>query len=229
MTTGYFKFNFLISVFAIFALAYLGYQHYEDCKAGDRRVSYFIDNTEIILRRQLMDIPETAIPFYGDSLVHGLAVGRADPSFQNFGIGHDHTKNLYRRVQEDLKHRKLSNYAIAIGINDLSRGVAVDDIYQNIEATINSLKFAESVYLHTVLPVSASRTKAGELNEKVRDVNESLSKLSEKYENVVFVNTYRELAIDGFLPEHLHIGDGLHLNSEGSRKWIKILSSALPR
>ncbi|MCL1479001.1 MAG: hypothetical protein MH219_16495 [Marinobacter sp.] len=120
----------LIMVILLATFGYLGYQVSEYRTGPDERVTYFLENTEIIQRRQLRDLPETTIPFYGDSLVHGLAVSRADSSLENFGIGHDYSENLLNRVREDLQYRQFLEYAVAIGINDLGRGVTVGDLYQ---------------------------------------------------------------------------------------------------
>ncbi len=227
MLTGWFKSYLLILLLLLLTLGYLGYQIYEDRTAPDGKVTYFLENTEVVQRRQLMDFPETAIPFYGDSLVHGLAVSRANSSLENFGIGHDHSENLLGRVRKDLKHRQFSEYAVAIGINDLGRGVAVGDLYQNIMATVELLTLADTVYVHTVLPVASSRATAPTINEKVRRINDLLSELPMSHQNVVIVNTYGSLAADGFLPESLHIGDGLHLNSAANRKWAELLSAVM--
>lgn len=226
MLTGWFKSYLLLF---LLTLGYLGYQIYEDRTAPDEKVTYFLENTEVFQRRQLKDFPETAIPFYGDSLVHGLAASRANSSLENFGIGHDHSENLLARVRKDLKYRQFSEYAVAVGINDLGRGVAVGDLYQNIMATVELLAFADAIYVHTVLPVAASRVKAFTINEKVRQINDLLSGLPRNYQNVFIVDTYETLSHRGFLPESFHVGDGLHLNSAANRQWAELLSTAMMR
>lgn len=227
MISGWFKCKFLIPMLLLTTFGYLGYQIYEDRTAQDGKVAYFLKNTEIVQRRQLTDLPETAIPFYGDSLVHGFAVSRANSTLENFGIGHDHSENLLGRVREDLKYRQFSKYAVAIGINDLGRGVPVGELYLNITATVESFKFADMVYVHTVLPVAENRATAPIINRKVRKINDLLSELPIRYKNVVIVDTYGSLAADGFLPESLHMGDGLHLNSAANRQWAELLSAAM--
>lgn len=197
--------------------------------AQDERVMYFLKNNEILQRRQLKDLPQAAIPFYGDSLVQGLAVSRANPFLENFGIGHDHSQNLLNRIKKDLQYRHFSKYAVAIGINDLGRGVSVGELYQNILKIAELLTFADAVYVHTVLPVAASRTAASSTNQKVRKINVLLSKLPARYQNVIIVPTYEGLVDHGFLSEEAHIGDGLHLNSTANRKWAELLSAAMMR
>lgn len=229
MITSWFKVNLLISLLLLSALGYQGYQIYEDWTAQDGKVAYFLKNTEIAQRRQLKDLPETAIPFYGDSLVHGLAVRRASSLLENFGIGHDHSANLLNRVREDLQYRKFSGYAIAIGINDLGRRVEIGGLYNNIVAAVDALTFADTVYVHTVLPLAASRAGAQNINRKVRQINELLSELPASHENVVIVDTYGALTAHGSLPESFHIGDGLHLNSAANRKWAELLSTEMMR
>ncbi|MDO6824578.1 GDSL-type esterase/lipase family protein [Marinobacter sp. 1_MG-2023] len=227
MLTGAFKFNVLILSLILATLGYLTYLVFEGRTDRDGKVTYFLKNTEIIQLRRLVDLPDTAIPFYGDSLVHGLAVSRANFSLENFGIGHDHSSNLLHRVREGVNHTRLSEYAVAIGINDISNGVAVGKLYHNIVAIVESLAFSDAIYLHTVLPVANTRASASVINEKVRKINDLLSGLSVRHKNVVIVNTYKALAPTGFLPENLHIGDGLHLNSSANRKWIGLLSDVL--
>src|SRR5690554_2731298 len=112
-----------------------GYWVYRECTShshSDDKVAYYVESMEALQRRQLENLPKTAVPFYGDSLVQGLAVRLIGPRVENFGIGHDNAKNLLRRVETDLKYRRFSEYAIAIGINDIGRGLDVSDIYNNI-------------------------------------------------------------------------------------------------
>ena len=116
---------------------------------------------------------------------------------------------------------------MAIGINDIGRGVAVGDIYNNILEILESLSFAGTIYLHTSLPVAESRDAALIINRKVREINDLLSEVPKIHKNVVIVNTYKSIAVNGFLPESLHIGDGLHLNSAENREWLELLSAAL--
>jgi len=227
MLTRWCKYNLLTSLLLLFALGYFGVKIYKDQTEPDEKVAYFLKNTKILQQRQLKDLPETAIPFYGDSLVQELAVSRVNSSLINFGIGHDHSSHLLTRIREDLKQQQFSRYAVAIGINDIGRGVAVGDIYNNILEILESLSFAGTIYLHTSLPVAESRDAALIINRKVREINDLLSEVPKIHKNVVIVNTYKSIAVNGFLPESLHIGDGLHLNSAENREWLELLSAAL--
>jgi lysophospholipase L1-like esterase len=224
MLTRWFKYNFLTLLLLLSTFGYFGVQIYKDQMAPDEKVEYFLKNTKIFQQRQLKDLPETAIPFYGDSLVQGLAVSRVNSSLINFGIGHDHSSNLLSRIREDLRQQQFSKYAVAIGINDIGRGVAVGDLYNNILEILELLSFADTIYLHTSLPVAESRDTASTINRKVRKINLLLSELPKIHKNVVIIDTYKSLAVDGFLPESFHIGDGLHLNSAANRKWLELLS-----
>lgn len=230
MVTRRLKLILLILSFLLFsAFGYLGYQSLEKRSAQSGKVAHFLKAMETFQRRQLKDLPVTAVPFYGDSLVQGLAVSRANPFLANFGIGHDDSENLLSRVRRDLQHRKFSEYAVAIGINDLGRGVDIGDLHNNIMAIIETLAFADTVYVHTVLPVAASRVKATTMNGKVRQINNLLSELPINYQNVFVIDTYGTLSAQGFLPESFHIGDGLHLNSVANRQWAELLSAAMMR
>jgi lysophospholipase L1-like esterase len=225
MLTRWFKYNFLTLLLLLSTSGYFGVQIYKDQMAPDEKVEYFLKNTKIFQQRQLKDLPETAILFYGDSLVQGLAVNRVNSSLTNFGIGHDHSSNLLSRIREDLRQQQFSKYAVAIGINDIGRGVAVGDLYNNILEILELLSFADTIYLHTSLPVAESRDTALTINRKVRKINFLLSELPKIHKNVVIIDTYKSLAVDGFLPENFHIGDGLHLNSAANRKWLKLLGT----
>lgn len=227
--TSWFNSNLLIAMLVFSILGCLGYQIYEDQKIQNEKVPYFLKNTEILQRRQLEDLPKTAIPFYGDSLVQGLAVSRANSRLVNFGIGHDRSENLLSRMRKDLQFRQFSEYAVAVGINDINGGVVVGDLYHNILKMVESLTFADAVYLHTVLPVAENRANARTVNRKVKKINDLLLELPANHQNVAIINTYRTFSADGFLPNGLHIGDGLHLNSTANRKWAELLSAALMR
>ncbi|WP_417521362.1 GDSL-type esterase/lipase family protein [Marinobacter sp.] len=202
-------------------------QEYTSLSGSDGTVAYYIENMEVLQRRQLEILPETAIPFYGDSLVQGLAVHLIGPGVENFGIGHDNAKNLLRRVGMDLKYRRFSEYVMAIGINDISRGVDVRDIYNNISKTVHLLSFADTVYLNTVLPVADSRPGSETTNRKVRQVNAMLAELAVNVPNVRLIDSYRRLSSGGALPQSFHIGDGLHLNAAANRQWAALLKNAM--
>lgn len=217
----------VILVLLLIGCGYWAYKTSASCLGSGDKVAYYIENMEVLQRRQLKDLPEIAIPFYGDSLVQGLAMRMVDPRVENFGIGHDNAENLFRRVRTDLKYRRFSEYVLAIGINDIGRGVDVSDINKSISKIVQLLSFSETVYLNTVLPVADNRSGSKMTNRKVRQLNTKLAELAANVPNVHLIDSYGRLAAGGVLPQSYHIGDGLHLNSDGNRQWAELLKTAM--
>ncbi|WP_336366660.1 GDSL-type esterase/lipase family protein [Marinobacter sp. C2H3] len=194
----------------------------------DAITAAYMANLRVFQQRVLMDLPDSAIPVYGDSHIQGLALQRADSRLVNFGIGHDRVGTLAERVREGASQRRFSTYVVAVGINDLMHGASSADVVGPIKSLISDLPFARRLIIGSVLPVARTRPGAEAINERVRDVNESLSALAATRARVTYLNSYEVLADDeGYLPSRYHLGDGLHLNSEANRLWLRQLAQAL--
>lgn len=195
---------------------------------GDAITSAYMANLRVFQQRVLTDLPDNAIPVYGDSHVQGLALQRADLRLVNFGIGHDRGEPLSARVREGAGQRRFSTYIVAVGINDLMHGASPANVAGTITGLAGDLPFAQRLIISSVLPVAHTRPGAADINERVRSVNASLAAFAAERARVTYLNTYDALAdSEGYLPEKYHLGDGLHLTSEANRLWLSQLAQVL--
>lgn len=159
------------------------------------------------------------VAFLGDSITHG---GRWDlllptVSTRNFGISGERTDHLLTRLEPliALQPKKLF---ILIGTNDLTKGVGLPTIAQNVDQLIARLKNETSceIYLQSVLP------RAKKFAERIKSLNELYRNVADKHA-VTFVNLYPLFDNgEGQLRAEL-TDDELHLLGPGYDIWRKAI------
>ena len=100
-------------------------------------------------------IPAGAVIFLGDSITQGLATAAVAPTSINYGIGTSTTADLIGALPTYKSLERAGTVVLAIGINDLARGMRSDltSRYQQIVATLPS---AASLVWSSLLPVHPS-------------------------------------------------------------------------
>lgn len=169
------------------------------------------------------NIPQNAIIFIGDSLVQGLAVSAITPHAVNYGIGNDTTVGVINRIKNYKSIDRSKIIVFAIGQNDLKVGRKTDEILQNIEAIIKNIASNKKIIFCSIHPVDENcQNNIYRKNESIVSINMGIEKICLKYPNAHFVDIYRDLInIAGNLDNNFHIGDGIHLNTEGYNIWIE--------
>jgi len=167
-----------------------------------------------------------SVIFLGDSLTQGLNVAAVTDSAINYGIGMDTSRGLLQRISQYRSLTRASTVIIAIGINDLIRvNRSPDDILENYQQILNTVSTANpdaSIVLQAIFPVDERNGLAG-TNKKIIRINSRLQSLA-KTNEYGFVNLSSQfVGNQGNLKQKLHVGDGLHLSSEGYRLWIRAL------
>ena len=172
-------------------------------------------------------VENDSVIFLGDSITQGLNVAAVTNQAINYGIGMDTSYGLLKRVSQYKSLTKASTVVIAIGINDLIRvNRRPVDVLKNYEAILESLPSEANVIMQAVFPVDETKDFAG-ANAKIIQLNGMLKTLA-KEQGHTFVNLHeRYLSNGGNLKGFLHIGDGLHLSSEGYKLWITALNKTL--
>jgi len=170
--------------------------------------------------------PSNALIFIGDSLIQGLSVTAVHPKAVNFGIGHDTVKGVSKRSLNYQSLMSASSVIISIGINDL-RAEPVKKVISDYREMLQLLPQIPNIYIHEVLPID-SRLLGTELQEKITLFNEDLFKITKDFDNITLLKYSPEfIGLHGDLKASLHLGDGLHLNKNGSYIWIQQLKQQL--
>lgn len=168
-----------------------------------------------------------SIIFLGDSLTQGLNVAALTKPAINYGIGMDTSLGLLQRIPQYKSLKTASTIVIAIGINDLLRVKrSPADILKNYQKILDSLPTEPELVMQPVFPVDERIGFSG-LNEKIIQLNTMLQALAID-RNHDFIDLKTPLVDkDGNLKQKFHIGDGLHLSSEGYKQWIQALNQRL--
>lgn len=170
--------------------------------------------------------PENALIFIGDSLVQGLSVTAIHPRAVNFGIGHDTVRGVAKRSLTYQSLMSSSSVVISIGINDL-RNRTLKATIADYKLMIEQLAHIPSIYIHEVLPVD-SNLMGIELQHRIIQFNNALFQLTKDFDNITLLKYSPKFTdFNGNLKPYLHLGDGLHLNENGSRIWIQQLKQQL--
>ena len=184
----------------------------------DAMVSYHL--------RMQGNVPPGAVLFFGDSITQSLCVAAVTQKGVNFGIGNDTTGGLKRRLPLYPAVEASGAVVLEIGVNDL-KTVSDTEILGNYRSILSLLPRKVPVILTAIFPVD-ERAGARRKNAHIESLNRNLSEICHEFPNCVFLSTTEELKDSaGNLQRRYHTGDGIHLNAEGYRLWIKDLRTAL--
>jgi len=165
-------------------------------------------------------VEQSSVLFFGDSITQGLNVSAITHPAINYGIGMDTSHGLLNRIAQYTSLNKASHIFIAIGINDLIRtdrsNQAILDKYQLILA---ELPAATPVTLQAILPVDERIAIRG-FNQRIQTINQGIAALAKSH-NYSFFDMHKLITNEqGNLKSKLHVGDGLHLSTDGYQHWI---------
>lgn len=162
----------------------------------------------------------------GNSITAGInwdeALGRQD--IVNRGISGDITAGFYNRLDNiiDLKPKVCF---IMGGVNDLYNDIPAEDVFGNYKRIVEKLKENNiQVVIQSTLNVSTWK-RADEKNPHIDKLNAYLSKYADE-NGIKFLDLNKVLSKNGKLIEE-YTYDGLHLNAEGYKQWIKVLEAEL--
>jgi CubicO group peptidase (beta-lactamase class C family)/lysophospholipase L1-like esterase len=188
----------------------------------------------------LMDAPQiqpTDVVMLGNSITQGgkdwnERLGKDKPHLVNYGISGDIVTGVNYRLYQILPYHPAKLFLL-IGINDVARGSTVDEIVNGISGLIERMQKESPVtklYLQSVLPINESFEKWASLNgktEMVPEINTRLQALA-KEKNITYVDLFSRFIEKGtnIMRKELTY-DGLHLNDEGYKEWIKVLKKFL--
>lgn len=190
-------------------------------------LSAYYDRITTYHSRMDGNVPKGATLFIGDSITQGLATSAITKLSVNYGIGSDTTLGVLNRIKVYKSINRAKAIVIAIGVNDLNKR-GDEKIVSNFKNIFDLLPSDMPIILSAVLPVDEKVQSMRTKNIRISRLNELLLSLSDRYNNVVFMNAGSLLqGSDENLKSDLHVGDGVHLNTAGYKIWIEQIKTAL--
>ncbi len=167
----------------------------------------------------------SAIIFLGDSLTDLCEWSEIfmNENIKNRGICGDTTDGILNRISHILESKPAKLF-LMIGINDLNQGVSVEDVANNYQLILETLKDKipeDKVFIQSLLPVD-NQLINNDINSKIVALNDQIRELTERfcfqYINLfpAFLNKNNQLDIQ-------YTSDGVHLNGQGYLVWKAII------
>jgi lysophospholipase L1-like esterase len=189
-------------------------------------------STSVVMVKENLDkiysnnIHKSDIVFLGNSITNSVDWNELlGLNISNQGVGGHTTEQMLKRIDNVLGEEP-KHVFIMSGINDLYRGLSVDDIYKTYIELIEVLTENQiQPIVQSTLFVSYSYLNSENINNQVTLLNSKLLDFC-KSNSIVFLNINESLEIDGQLNPKL-CRDGIHLNSEGYLLWYKKLIPTL--
>lgn len=187
---------------------------------------------------QFMDespITSQDIVMLGNSLTEGGGDWNArlnKKNIRNRGIIGDDVMGIYDRLHQILPGRPAKLFLLA-GVNDISHDLSADSIVSLIRLTVERIRRESpdtKLYLQSLLPFNESYNRYKRLTGKtdmVPEINASLKALAKEYK-ITFINLFPLFTEKGTNVLHSELtNDGLHLNEEGYKIWVKALKKKM--
>tara|TARA_B110000971_G_C19934684_1_gene465762 strand:+ start:210 stop:929 length:720 start_codon:yes stop_codon:yes gene_type:complete len=168
------------------------------------------------------NIHKSDIVFLGNSITNGVDWNELlGLNISNQGVGGETTEQMLKRIDNVLGEEP-KHVFIMSGINDLYKGLSVNDIYKTYVELIELLIENQiQPIIQSTLFVSFTERNSKEINHQVTLLNSKLLDYCNS-NSVVFLNINELFEIGGQLNPKLSI-DGVHLNSEGYLLWYNKL------
>lgn len=187
---------------------------------------------------QFMDEPAITsrdVVMLGNSLTEGGGDWNArlnKKNIRNRGIVGDDMMGINDRLHQILPGRPAKLFLLA-GVNDISHDLSADSIVSLIRLTVERIRRESpdtKLYLQSLLPFNESFNRYKRLAGKtdmVPEINASLQALAKEHK-ITFINLFPLFTEKGtnVLRSEL-TNDGLHLNEEGYKIWVKALKRSL--
>jgi lysophospholipase L1-like esterase len=166
--------------------------------------------------------------FFGDSIMKGLSVSSVYNPSVNFGIGHDTTEGLLKRLKYFSSLSKSKIIVIAIGVNDINKR-PIKEIKKILSGIINFLPQSVPILLAEVLPVDESTgTQFNDYNSRIQELNQRIGGICDSRSNIYCLRPNQLFSgHDGNLEKQYHDGDGLHLSPNGYKLWARGLKKKI--
>lgn len=180
--------------------------------------AYYLDRKSFF---ELHSQNQYDLVFLGDSLTDGAEWQELFPDFRiaNRGINGDITEGLLERL-DSITSLPSTRVFIMAGINDLRRGLSVEEVFDNYQMLVNQLnETGHEVFIQSTLFVGPSReNKENSVNRSVSQLNELLEQVAANKPRATYIDLNSQFSRDGYLRAELS-HDDLHLNGRAYSLW----------
>lgn len=171
-----------------------------------------------------------SVLFIGSSSIRMWKLAESFPELKviNQGFGGSETSDVLHFASQVIDPFASKTVVIYVGDNDIARGKAPEQVAADVERLFARVRQhrpgVKMIYL--AIKPSISRWQYA---PQMAHANQLIAKLAEQRSDVVMVDVWTPmLGEDGKPRPELFIEDGLHLNAEGYRLWVELLSPQLP-
>lgn len=173
-------------------------------------------------------LPAGGWRLFGDSLVEGMPVAALPVRASNYGIGHDDTIGLARRLPLYDSLARADGVLLAVGVNDVRHSEPAA-ILTRYAAIVDALPGTVRVLCHGVLPIDerVRPDPGGRSNARIAQFNDGLETLCANRGHRYVPPPPALADADGNLRAELHVGDGVHLDADGYAVWLQHLGPEL--
>lgn len=173
------------------------------------------------------------IVFIGNSITNGTEWNELFPRkhVKNRGISGDTSEGVYDRLDPVVKGKPAKIF-ILIGINDISRGIEVETIVQNMKRIVEKIQTESpktKIYIQSILPVNPDfgMFKGHQKPQLIKEINQQYQNIAKEYK-VNYINLYPHFLEEGTdRMNEKYTNDGLHLLGEGYLLWSEIIKQYL--
>lgn len=215
--------HFLVTLFAILLTQLSGAQTQKYSTFYVQRASLFSKLT----------ITPKDIVFISNSITNGTEWNELFPRkrVKNRGISGDTSEGVYDRLDPVVKGKPAKIF-ILIGINDISRGIEVETIVQNMKRIVEKIQTESpktKIYIQSILPVNPDfgMFKGHQKPQLIKEINQQYQNIAKEYK-VNYINLYPHFLEEGTdRMNEKYTNDGLHLLGEGYLLWSEIIKQYL--
>ena len=173
------------------------------------------------------------IVFIGNSITNGAEWNELFPRkrVKNRGISGDTSEGVYDRLDPVVKGKPAKIF-ILVGVNDISRGIEVETIVQNMERIVEKIQNESpktKIYIQSILPVNPDfgMFKGHQKPQLIKEINQSYQNIAQEYK-VNYIDLYSHFLEEGTdRMNEKYTNDGLHLLGEGYLLWSEIIKPYL--
>lgn len=169
---------------------------------------------------------EAEVVMIGDSLTRGGLWNEflPDADIANRGQGGDTTRDILRRMGS-ITSVGARTALIMAGINDIFKGRRVGDIFDDYRQIVEEL-IAGGADVIVQSTLECSGPGCGEKLGEVRALNRLLEEYA-RTRGLVFVDLNAALSDENGLKQAFTL-DGVHLNGDGYREWVRLIRPLVP-
>ena len=180
-----------------------------------------------------LPITSKDVVFIGNSITNGAEWNELFPRkrVKNRGISGDTSEGVYDRLDSIVKGKPAKIF-ILIGINDISRGIEVETIVQNMKRIVEKIQNESpktKIYIQSILPLNPDfeMFKGHMKPQLIKEINQSYQNIAQEYK-VNYIDLYSHFLEEGTdKMDKKYTNDGLHLLGEGYLLWREIVKPYL--